>query len=329
MWLTLAILAYLFFALAAFLDKYILGGPLPSPKVYSFYAGIWALLVLLVIPFGIFLSLDIFPYLQRLFPEGFGTLFIPSLPLIILSLTTGVVLLLALLSYFKGIYEFEVSRISPAVGGLIPLFILVLVYIFSFISLDLGFERRALVPREYLALSFLILGSVVLTLQREKLATLNSLKISIIASFFFSLALVLTKLVYTYLPFWNGFTWTRLGEFVGAVLLLVFSSDLRKKIFNRKKDFSKEIALPFVFARGAGALGGVLQNGAIFLAPMVFLPLINALSGIQYVFLIILATLLFFKFPRILKEEVSKKVLLQKTLAIWLVVAGLVLLSLS
>jgi len=41
-----------------------------------------------------------------------------------------------------------------------------------------------------------------------------------------------------------------------------------------------------------------------------------------------LAILFFFKFPKILKEEISKKILLQKTIAIWLIVAGLVLLSL-
>ena len=63
--------------------------------------------------------------------------------------------------------------------------------------------------------------------------------------------------------------------------------------------------------------------------PLIVLPLINALGGVQYVFLIILATLFFFKFPEILKEEISRKVLLQKTLAIWLIVAGLALLSLG
>ncbi len=329
MWLTLAILAYFFIALAAFLDKYILGGPLPSPKIYSFYAGLLALSVLLIVPFGVLLSLEFIPSLQVIFPEAFEILFIPSFSLVALSLATGIIFLLALLSYYKGIYNFEVSRIGPAVGGIVPLFTLALIYIFTFIPLELGFERKALIPREYLALIFLVLGSVVLTLHREKLATLKSFKISIIASFLFSLTFILTKLVYTFLPFWTGFIWIKLGVFLGAMLLLAFSSELRKGIFRHKKGFGKKIALPFIFARGAGAIGGVLQNGAIFLAPMIFLPLINALTGVQYVFLIILATLFFFKFPKILKEEISKRVLLQKTLAIWLIVAGLALLSLG
>ena len=195
MWLTLAILAYFSIALAAFLDKYILGGPLPSPKIYSFYVGLLALTVLLIIPFGVLLSLNVLPSLQVIFPEGFEIFFIPDLPLIGLSLLTGIIFLLALYSYYKGVFDFEVSRIGPAVGGIVPLFTLALIYLFTFIPLDLGFERKALAPREYLAMILLILGSVVLTLHQKKLTTLKSLKVSIIASFLFSLAFILIKLI--------------------------------------------------------------------------------------------------------------------------------------
>ena len=96
MWLTLAILAYFSIALAAFLDKYILGGPLPSPKIYSFYTGLLSLSALLIVPFGVLLSLGPFPSLQTIFPESFEIFFIPSFPLIILSLVTGIIFLLSI-----------------------------------------------------------------------------------------------------------------------------------------------------------------------------------------------------------------------------------------
>jgi len=325
MWLTLAILAYFSLALASFLDKYILGGPLPSPKIYSFYTGFLSLSVLLIVPFGIFLSSGPWPYLQKIFPEGFKILFIPDFSLILLSLGTGIIFILAIFVYLKGVYNFEISRIGPAVGGMTPIFTLILVYFFTFIPLELGFQKRVLNPKEYLALFFLVLGSVILTLHQKKLTTLRSLKVSIIASFLFSLALILTKLVYIFLPFWTGFIWIRLGEFLGAMFFL-FSFDVRTKIFRHEKGFGKKVVPIFIFTKGAGAMGGVLQGGAIYLSPLIFLPIINALSGIQYVFLIIIATFLFFKFPEILKEEISKKVLVQKTIAVWLIVAGLFLL---
>lgn len=322
MWLILAISSYFFLALASFLDKYILGGALPSPKIYTFYTGILSLLAILIIIFGGFLSLDSLPLLQRFFPGGLDFLFIPELSLILLSLLTGIIFLLALLVYFKGIHSFEVSRIAPAVGGITPIFILILIYLFAFISLEADFQKRILTPKEYLALAFLILGSVILTLHREKLTTLKSFKIAIIASFLFGLEFVLTKLVYTYLPFWAGFIWIRAGEFLGAISLLLFF-DVRTKIFRHGKGFGRKIAPSFILTKTSGATGRVLQSAAIYFSPLAFLPIINALSGIQYVFLIILATVFFFKFPKILKEEISKKVLVQKTLAIWLIVAGL------
>jgi len=326
MWFTLAILSYLFLALTAFLDKYILGGPLPSPKIYSFYTGILSLLVLLLIPIGFLVSFGFLAPLRMIFPETSKIFLIPNLPLIILSLTTGIIAILFLFFYYKGVQDFEISRIGPAVGGITPLFILGIIYFFTFISSGLGFERRVLAPRELLALILLILGSVILTLHRDKLATLGSLKASFIASFFLGLSFVLSKIVYKFLGFWPGFIWIGIGQFSGAMFFLFFH-EVRNEVFSKRGILGKKIAFPFIFAKGIGGLGSILQNRAIFLAPVVFLPVINALSGVQYIFLIILATLLFFKFPGILKEEISRKVLLQKAIAVCLVVMGLVFLS--
>ena len=315
MWFTLAILSYIFFAIAAFADKYILGSVIPSPKIYAFYTGILSLSVLLLIPIGALVSLEFF--------------FVPDLPLIVLSLITGATIVAFLFSYYRGVQKFEISRISPAVGGIAPLFILVLVYILALVFPGLGLSRRILTNQEFLALVALVSGSVILTLHREKLATFQSFKISVGASFFLGLSLVLSKVVYnSFQSFWPGFVWIGMGQGLAAIFFLC-SSEVRKEVLKKKKSFQKKLAFTFIFAKVSGALGSIFQNGAIFLAPAVFISIINALSGIQYVFLILFATLFFFKFPKVLKEEISKKVLFQKTVAIWLIVIGLMILSLS
>ena len=71
------------------------------------------------------------------------------------------------------------------------------------------------------------------------------------------------------------------------------------------------------------------QNWAIFLAPLAFLAIINALQGVQYVFLLIFAVLLSLKFPQILKEEISREIIFQKVVAILLIGGGLVILALT
>ena len=76
---------------------------------------------------------------------------------------------------------------------------------------------------------------------------------------------------------------------------------------------------------GAGA--SILQNWAIFLAPLVYVAIINALQGINYAFLLVFIIFLSLKFPKILKEEVSREILFQKIIAILLIGGGLVLLA--
>jgi hypothetical protein len=327
MWLSLAILSYILLAVSAFLDKYILGGPLPSPKMYSFYTGTFSLAVVLLVPIGLLCSLGGVPFLENIFPDPSELVLIPNIFLIALSFAAGSVFLLALYLYYKGVIEFEVSRIGPIVGAINPLFTLAFIYLFTLIPLNLGFERETLTFYKFLALSFLILGSLALSLQKERAATLRSLKISFLASLFFGLAFVLIKTVYNFLPFWTGFIWIRIGTFIAA-LVFFFSPEVRAKVFTKKRNFAvKKVAYPFFFGKVSGALATILQNGSIFLAPAIFLPIINALSGVQYVFLILLAFLFFFKFPHILKEEISKKVLVQKTLAVWFIVMGLLFLS--
>lgn len=322
MWLTLAILSYFLLSAATFLDKYILGGELLSPKIYAFYAGILSLGVLSIIPVGILFSNEFFHSFGFSFLENTKFFIIPNLYLIVTSLFAGIISLVALFFYYQAIHDFEVSRIGPAVGGTVPIFSLLLIYLFAFLPFDVKFEKINFSFSEILALFLIILGGFILSVHKEKLATLKSLKIALIASFLFGLNAVLTKIIFNFLPFFPGIIWMGLGTFLGSLGLLFFS-EVRNNIFKRKTMLKKKVAFPFVFSKATGALSAVLQNRAIFLAPVVFLPLINALAGIQYVFLIILATLFFFKFPEVFKEQISKKVLLQKIVGILLIIVGL------
>lgn len=327
MWLIIAIIGYFFLGFASFLDKYILGGAILSPKTYCFFAGVTSVFVLLIIPLVLLASFLPSRFISGFLPEVSDVFFIPDIQLILLSFSAGWSFLFSLFIYYKGVYEFEVSRIAPAVGSGVPLFTFLLIYILNLFYPNSLF-RYELSEHMYLALLFLVGGNLTLTISKNKLATLESLGISTLAAFCFSFSFLLSKIIYLSLPFWVGFIWINMGTFLGALVLLLIP-EVRKAIKRPKKKFLRKKLFPFMIAKVSGALGGILQNAAIFLAPLAFLPIVNAMAGIQYIFLIILATLLFFKFPNILQEEISKKVILQKTIAIWLIVGGLFLLSIS
>ncbi len=128
-------------------------------------------------------------------------------------------------------------------------------------------------------------------------------------------------------PFLNGLIWTRLGGVLIALIFFFLWPDIKKDIFSKKDNLKKNSFGILVVNQAAGAGAGLLQNWAIAIAPLIYISFINALQGVQYVFLLIFSIFLSFQFPQILKEEFSRKGLFQKIIAILLIGTGLAILA--
>ena len=113
-----------------------------------------------------------------------------------------------------------------------------------------------------------------------------------------------------------------------AVFVLVFFADkaFRREIFAKQNVLGKNTGVIFLSTQAAGGIANILQNFAISLAPVAYLAIMNSLKGIQYVFLFAITLFLSFFFPKILKEETSKRVIIQKIISILLIAAGLAIL---
>ncbi len=300
LWLIITILAYLILAIVFLIDKYLLTGPMPDPKVYTFYIGFLGILILFLVPW-----------------VGFS---MPGLFQIFLSLISGAIFIYAIFWWNKALRLFEASRVVPAVGGMVPLFTFLLIYIFSKGEEVLNFS-------EFVAFLLLLLGSVLITFKKEKFFTMKTLQISVLAAFLFSLSLVLTKYVYLAQPFWSGYILIKMGGFLMALGFLLFSKEVKEEILGKKISMSAKITGVFLFNQAMGAGANLLQNWAVALAPLVYIPIINALAGIQYAFLLIFTIFLSLRFPQILKEEISRKIIFHKIIAILIIGGGLILLS--
>lgn len=329
LWLITAISAYLILAIVFLVDKHLISGPVPNPKIYTFYVGILGALVLVIAPF-----------------IGF---YIPDLSQIFLSFLAGALFIYALFWLYKALRIFEASRVALAVGALVPVFSLVFVYLFSKGEEILQFQELS-------ALIFLILGAVLIVHKKTKIS-FKSFKFSAFSAFLLSLSFVLSKYVYLEQPFWNGFIWIRIGGLVFVLCFFLFSKEIKEEIFTQHHFFKKSLKQTNSTKSGTGLkkkeqpvfstkktaalfisnqiLGGgaaILQNWAIFLAPLTYVALINALQGIQYLFLLIFTLIISLTWPfwaeRIgIKEEISKKILLRKLLAILSIGIGLALLA--
>lgn len=297
-WLFIALTAHLLFALVFIIDKFILSKTVLEPTVYAFYVGLLGITAL------------------ALFPFGFGLL---PLNQILISFLAGSLFVLAILFFYQAIQLSEISQIAPVVGGAVPIFTL----FFSYFLLDEHLSKD-----QFIAFFLLIIGSLIMFWpRREKILTEASLNkrliFSLLAAFFFASSYTLSKFIYLEQSFINGFIWMRVGGFLGAGLLL-FYPNVRQAVFKASKKIRFKVGGLAVVSKGISALSFVLLNYAIALGSVT---LVNALQGVQYAFLLIIAFFISKKFPQIIKEQISQSAMTAKAIAIFLIGLGLVILA--
>ncbi|PIR93354.1 hypothetical protein COT99_01120 [Candidatus Falkowbacteria bacterium CG10_big_fil_rev_8_21_14_0_10_43_10] len=315
MWLPISILAYFLNAGVYTADKYFLSKKIHSSITYAFYVGIWSI--------GNTVLFHFFPYW-------------PDWPWLALELFAGLVYLWALVAWYKALHQSEATKVVPLVGAFVP--------VFSFL-LSALFLKESLSQQELLALFILIVGGILISIKQteenkfkkiirglsiffgSKKAELHPtgrlIANSLISAFTFAAYYALIKYIYMNEPFMGSYLWTRLGSFIGAILLIVPAAS-RKIIFEKKRrQFAIKSWPLFLAVRFLGVIAFILLNYAISLGSV---PIINALQGIQYVFLIFIVLFLSEAHPKILKEELGKPVLIQKFIGVVMVSLGMYLL---
>jgi drug/metabolite transporter (DMT)-like permease len=297
MWLIVIILAYLFFGLASLGDKLVLTGK-PKPNSYTFYVGV----------FGMFLVLLIMPFIKLGFPNTTGLVWI---------ILDAIVRIVGIYTMYVALEKFDVSKVVATIGATQPIFIFILTWIF--------WGPQTMPVMDILAFIILLVGSIIISIERNLEITGDYLKITIFSSVMFSLDYIFAKLVFLNQPFLQGIVWVGIFIFL-FVLVFLLSQKSRKEIFTKKTILNRKTQVFFLCAQAFGGAANFLQSFAIFLAPVAFLAIVNSLRGIQYVFLFVMTLFISIFFPKILKEELSKKIVLQKIISIILIAIGLAIL---
>lgn len=298
-WLIIVIIAYFLNAVAAVVDKYLISKRVPQPAVYAFSISILGILSVFLIPFGFT---------------------VPKFLMIFWSLVAGVSFTFALFFLFTALKFGETTKITPFIGGLQPIFIFILSYFFL---------QERLAANQIIAFAFLVIGTIFISynFSGKKVFQENGLLYALISTILFAIFYFLTKFIFQSVAFIPAFVWIRFGSIFGALLFLIPSST-RNKIFNTFKSREgrkKGTSLIFFFGQICGAFSFFLINYAIKLNSV---SLTNALQGIQYVFLIIMVIILSKKFPYILEEKLTSKILFQKIVAVIFISLGLICLTL-
>jgi uncharacterized membrane protein len=304
MWFFIATIGYILLGIVFVLDKFILEKSVSTPVVYTFYSTIFMFAALLAYPFGA------------------GVLFgIDWMWAVVAGLGFG----FGLWTLFQAIRLGETSHISPFVGA----FIVVFTYICS--SIFLG-ETLTIVQMS--GISILLVASFLLSF--EKSEKYNGFHFgfvwAILSAFLFAVSHVATKYIYEQYDFLTGFVWTR--AFVGIVGLITLFFPSVWCIFKKKKKEKKRKIQDKTFVE-KHAFGIVVSNKILAVFGVVAIQyaiaigsvtLVNALAGMQYIFMFIIIIGLTTFAPKVFKEDFTRRELITESVAILFVIIGSALL---
>lgn len=312
-WIFISSLAYLFLAFSFILDKLLLKKRIPEPAVYAFYVAMMSSLVVFLIPFGV---------------KWIGLLYFFK------AIFSGIVFIWALVYFYRAVKKNEISRVAPLVGTITQI---------STFLISVIFLNQAISGLNLLGLLFLVVGGFLVSfdLPLNYKNITKGLSNSIESGFLLAVAYVLFDHLYSVAEattgkdgsFITGFFWTRIGLVLGGITLLLvrnYRLSIKKTLLVDKKTNgdknknSKTIAI-FVLNKFFGGSASVLINNAIFLGGTLF---VQAMSSVQFVFVLLLATIMAIKYPDIFEEKLYFLDWVQKAGAIAAIGAGIVLISL-
>ena len=303
-WALVALLGYFFSAIAAVFDKYLLSDRIPTPAVYAFFVSLFSLFALGFIPFG-FQQSDV---------QTTVTL-----------LLSGMLFVYGLVAFYAAIKRHEISRVAPLVGTVISLVAFLAVFV-------PGMSGESHVGAQaILALIFLIAGGLLISFDLPLRKRDHLSRYIFVAGLLMGGSLLLLKEGYTHTNFQTGLVWSRLGmTLAGLTLLLIplFREQILAQLrgFAHRSSRATSTGALFLLNKMTAGIASFLIAYAISLGAVSF---VQALSGMQYVFILCLMLPLSLRYPGIFGERLFFWDWFQKAVAVVIIGSGLWLATMS
>lgn len=295
MWVVLVHIALLFWAITNVGDKYIVGKHIRNPYVYLVWLTMIGVVGVLIIPFVGF----VIPTPKELLFLGIASsfYFFGGFP------------------YIKAIQMEEVTRINIW-WNLIPLFSLLF---------GLVLFGEVLSPVQFVSFIILITGAFVGSLhaKQKKIRLSRAFVLMIIAAMSYAVYGVLLGHVSKTLPFAHGYVWIHIIMFFETFILFLWPQ-FRKDFQTELKKINPRIGGFVVGVSLTDHVGLFFHQWAIALSPSA---LVFAFEGSQTIFVFLIATFLTLFYPHIVKEEIDKRNVFLKLVAMLFMIIGIVILS--
>jgi uncharacterized membrane protein len=232
---------------------------------------------------------------------------------ILLSVFLGVLYTFSLFSYYSGLSKEEVSRFVPSLS-LSTVFIVVL----SFIFLAETFSIPV-----YLGIVSVILGALLISIEDpvtslRKFESGPAVKLGVLTALLGAVSSVLVKFLTESIGMWSIIFWMGIGGLTSALSLGFYN---RENIsLSEIKAYRHLLVIGFLTA---GAY--MLFMRAVELGPV---SLVSTLLKTNSIMIFVGSAAITWLHPEIISEDVDRKILLQKLLAIALILAGVTMIKL-
>lgn len=302
----IVIVAQFLNAIVALTDKYIISTKkIPEPSYYAFFVSMLSALSVFVFFFS-FIPIPI----KELSIPSIQNVGIPTLLVITLSIFSGFVFFFALWSLFTALRDADASDVIPVVGSVSALAALPLGYYIFGISLSKDF---------YIGVFLLILGAFLLSHYRFKRRVFF---VTVISGVFFAFHFIFLKYLFGITNFDNAFFWSRMGIVFAALVIFLPRWAYCRECYIRTTTKSNRLII------GNKILAGIAGFLLLKAIDMSNVALVQALGGLQFVFLFMISLTIGHLLPRECGENIVGRNRIQKTVAISLLVVGLLFLFL-
>lgn len=291
LWLIFAILSALLFTFSNIIDKLVLEKWIKHPIVSSLLFAVFEVLAGVIV------------YLFH----GFKDLSTLDLSL---ALFSGFLTFLSTIIYFKAASLEEISNVVPFFY-LTPIYIMIFGYFFLS-------EKFSIM--QYAGIILLVVGAVIISSSEGmKFRLKKQYLLLILGSVLIAISSVITKNLLDKADFWTIFGYSRIGMVFLLIPLIFFN-------YKKLKEESKTNRFKIVFVLFSESFTVIALILIFFAYTLSYVTFVNAIISLQALFLFLITYLLSRFFPKILKEDISKKTLIKKSVAIILMVIGSILL---
>lgn len=302
-WFTLAIIGHLANGVAFVIDKILLRSAFSRSATYAGIVGFLSFIVVVAVPF------------VKVWPSG---------AIWLAAIASGVTFIVALWAFFAALARAEASRVVPIVGSLIPILTLAGAFVF------LG-ERLS--DRNFVGFALLILATFILSSGGKGHPGKDTVWLAVTSAFLFAVSSVTGKATYDAAGFLGGFISTRLAAASTALLLItVVDRKAGREVLSiirpwthgtsKHKQPGKIAALLALIGQSLGAVGFLFVQWGISKGSA---SIVNAMQAIQYALLVLVALALRHKAPHLLGENLTRRVLALKTVALVITAVGMYL----